>query len=244
MDSFSMQYLERTYRRNILKNNFISYHLNVRETDLFISSDVELKQAALQSIHRHRAHLEAYIAGHPDFLSSLSPLSHDDLAPDIVRDMLEASRAVGVGPMAAVAGAMAQCVGQDLLSFTSNVIVENGGDIYLKCNQEIKIGVFAGESPLSNKLVIRIGAEETPLGICTSSATVGPSISLGRADAVCVKASSATMADAAATAIGNRVKSKKDIKKALDYGAELKDIIGILIILGNELGVWGDIELI
>ena len=239
-----MQYLERTYRHNILKNNLQSYQVTVRETDLFISSDIELKQAALQSVHRHRAHLEAYIAGHPEFLSALSPLKNDDLAPDIVRDMLKAAQLAGVGPMAAVAGAVAQHVGQDLLRLTPNVIVENGGDIFLKCNEEVKIGIFAGESPLSHKLAIRIRPEETPIGVCTSSATVGPSLSFGRADAVCVKSVSVAVADAAATAIGNRVKTKKDIKKALAFGSQIRDVLGIIIIIGEELGAWGNLELI
>jgi ApbE superfamily uncharacterized protein (UPF0280 family) len=146
--------------------------------------------------------------------------------------------------MAAVAGAMAQFVGRDLLSLTPNVIVENGGDIFLKCKDNINIGIFAGESPLSDRLAIRVGPEEMPVGICTSSATVGPSLSLGRADAVCVRSSSAALADAAATAVGNRVKTKKDIKKALAFGSQIKDVRGILIILGDELGVWGEMELI
>jgi ApbE superfamily uncharacterized protein (UPF0280 family) len=239
-----MQYLERTYRRHILKNNLQSYQVTVRETDLFISSDIELKQAALQSVHRHRAHLEAYIAVHPEFLSTLSPLKHDDLAPDIVRDMLKAARLAGVGPMAAVAGAIAQHVGQDLLRLTPNVIVENGGDIFLKCNEEVKIGIFAGESPLSHKLAIRIRPDETPTGVCTSSATVGPSLSFGKADAVCVKSASAALADAAATAIGNRVKTIKDIKKALAFGAQIKEVLGIVIIIGEKMGAWGNVELI
>jgi uncharacterized protein len=97
---------------------------------------------------------------------------------------------------------------------------------------------------LSNRLAIRVGPEEMPIGICTSSATVGPSLSLGRADAVCVRSSSAALADAAATAVGNRVKTKKDIKKALVFGSQIKDVRGILIILGDELGVWGEMELI
>lgn len=239
-----MEYLERTYRHNIPNNHLVSYEVTVRETDLLISSDINLKEAALHAVHRHRAHLEAYIAGHPPFLNSLTPLKRDDLAPEIVRDMLEASHLAGVGPMAAVAGAVAQFVGRDLLSLTPNVIVENGGDIFLKCMEEVKIGIFAGESPLSNRLAIRVRPEDMPLGICTSSATVGPSLSLGRADAVCVKSASAALADAAATAVGNRVKTKRDIKKALAFGAQIRDVLGILIIMEEELGVWGGMELI
>jgi hypothetical protein len=239
-----MPYLERTYRRYISKNNLLSYQVTVRETDLLIRSDIKLKGPALESVHRHRAYLEAYIAGHPSFISALGPLAPDNLAPDIVRNMLKAARLADVGPMAAVAGAIAEHVGKDLLSLTPNVIVENGGDIFLKCNEEIKIGVFAGTSPLSHKLAIRIRPEETPAGVCTSSATVGPSLSFGTADAVCVKSGSASLADAAATAIGNRVKTKKDIKKALTFGARIRGVLGILIIVGDELGAWGELELV
>lgn len=238
-----MPYLERTYRRHISKNNLLAYPVTVRETDLLIRSDIELKGPALESVHRHRVHLEAYIAAHPAFLSALSPIEPDELAPDIVRDMLKAAGLAGVGPMAAVAGAVAERVGKDLLALTPNVIVENGGDIFLKCNEEIKIGIFAGASPLSQRLAIRIRPEGTPLGVCTSSGTVGPSLSFGAADAVCVKSGSASLADAAATAIGNRVKTKKDIKKALIFGAGIKGVLGILIIVEGELGVWGELEL-
>jgi hypothetical protein len=168
----------------------------------------------------------------------------DDLAPDIVRDMMKVSQVAGVGPMAAVAGALAEYVGQDLLKLTPNVIVENGGDIFLKSKDEISIGIFAGDSSLSDKLALKIRPEEMPMGICTSSATVGPSLSFGIADAVCVKSKSTAMADAAATMIGNLVKTKKDIKKAISCGSRIKDVLGILIIAENEMGLWGEMELI
>jgi hypothetical protein len=158
--------------------------------------------------------------------------------------MLEAAAATGVGPMAAVAGAIAQYVGIDLLKdFTKDVIVENGGDIYLATSEEVLVGIFAGESPLSEKVALRIKPTDTPLGICTSSGKIGHSVSLGRADAVCVISKTATLADAAATAVGNLVKTESDIKKALEKGMELKGVQGILIIVGESLGIKGTIEL-
>ena len=238
-----MQYLERTYRRLASDNKLLSYQITVRETDLLIRSDIELRQPALDSVHRHRAHLEAYISSHPDFLTALTPLAPDDLAPDIVRDMIKAARLTGVGPMAAVAGAVAQHVGEDLSPLTYNVMVENGGDIYLNSKEEVRVGVFAGASPLSHRLAIRIRPEEMPVGVCTSSATVGPSLSFGVADAVCVTSRSAALADAAATAIGNLVRAKGDIRKALNFGAQITGVLGILIIVGDELGVKGELEL-
>jgi len=147
--------------------------------------------------------------------------------------------------MAAVAGAVSEFVGNDLLQLnqTENLLIENGGDIFLKSKNKQTVSVFAGESALSYKVNILIKPEETPLGICTSSATVGPSLSFGNADAVCVISQSATLADAAASAIGNRVKSKKDIKTVLEYGIKIPEVRGIVIIYGNDIGIIGNIEL-
>jgi ApbE superfamily uncharacterized protein (UPF0280 family) len=123
------------------------------------------------------------------------------------------------------------------------VIVENGGDIYLNAERDVTVGIFAGESVLSYKINLLLKREKMPLGVCTSSGTVGHSLSFGNADAVCVISQSSIMADAAATAIGNLVKSKKDIKIALERGIEIKGVSGILIIVGNTFGAIGEIEL-
>jgi ApbE superfamily uncharacterized protein (UPF0280 family) len=157
--------------------------------------------------------------------------------------MLQASRLAGGGPMAAVAGAMAEFVGKNLLKHSLNVIIENGGDLYLKATRALNIAVFAGKSPLSYRVALKIRPEDTPLGICTSSATVGHSLSLGIADAVCVKAKSAALADAAATAIGNTVQNQREIKKALEAGRKIQGVLGVLIIVEKSMGVIGNMEL-
>jgi ApbE superfamily uncharacterized protein (UPF0280 family) len=146
--------------------------------------------------------------------------------------------------MAAVAGAMAESVSKDLLKLSKEVIVENGGDIYLATSRERTIGIFAGDSPLSLKIGIVIGPEDSPLGVCTSSGTVGPSLSFGKADAVCILSKSAALADAAATAVGNIVKEKKDIESGLERGKEIEGVLGILIIVGEKMGVWGNVKLV
>lgn len=146
--------------------------------------------------------------------------------------------------MAGVAGAMAGFVGAALLAFTPEVVVENGGDIFLQTSSERKIGIFAGASPLNMRVGIRVPAERQPLGVCTSSATVGPSLSLGRADAVCVISPSATLADAAATALGNIVQGKDDIERALEAGRKIPGVEGAVIIVGDVLGAWGGYELV
>jgi hypothetical protein len=158
--------------------------------------------------------------------------------------MLGKSKICGVGPMAAVAGAVSEFVGYDLLDQTQNLIIENGGDIFLQSKNNLTVSVYAGVSVLSYKVNFLVKPDKTPLGICTSSATVGPSLSFGKADAVCVISKSATLADAAASAIGNKVKSKKDIKSALDYGMKIPGVKGIIIIYGNDMGAMGEVELV
>jgi ApbE superfamily uncharacterized protein (UPF0280 family) len=239
-----MKYEERTYRSLINKDNLTSYNIKIAESDLLISSDTNLSDVALKSLSKHRYSLETYIKSHPDFLTSLLPLPEDDLAPPIVRDMLAKSTICGVGPMAGVAGAVSEFVGYDLLNQTENIIIENGGDIFIKTENKLITSVYARDSPLSYNVNFIVKPEETPLGICTSSATVGPSLSFGKADAVCVISKSATLADAAASAIGNKVKSKNDIKTALDFGIKIKGVTGIIIILGNEMGAIGKVELV
>jgi len=238
------KYEERTYRSLINKDNLTSYNVKIAESDLLISSDTNLSDVALKSLTRHRHSLETYIKSHPDFRTSLLPLPENDLAPPIVRDMLAKSKICGVGPMASVAGAVSEFVGYDLINQTENLIIENGGDIFIKTENKLIASVYAGVSALSYKVNFIVKPEETPLGICTSSATVGPSLSFGKADAVCVMSKSATLADAAASAIGNKVKSKKDIKPALDFGIKIKGVTGIIIILGNEMGAIGEMQFV
>ena len=235
---------ERTYRSLINKDNLTSYNVIIAESDLFISSDTNLADLAQKSLIKYRHSLETYIQNHAEFRTSLLPLPEDKFAPPIIREMLDKSKICGVGPMASVAGAVSEFVGYDLLDQTENLIIENGGDIFLKSKNKLTVSVYAGKSPLSYKVNLLIKPEETPMGICTSSATVGPSLSFGKADAVCVISKSATLADATASSIGNRVRSKKDIKAALNYGIEIPGVNGIIIIIGNDMGAIGEVEFV
>ena len=239
-----MKHEERIYRSLINKDNLASYNVKIAESDLFISSDTNLTNEALESLGRYRKYLETYIRNHPEFRKSLLPLDEDNLAPSIIRDMLSKSKICGVGPMASVAGAVSEFVGNDLLLYSENVIIENGGDIFLKSKKELTVSVYAGESSLSYKIKFLIEPEKTPLGVCTSSATVGPSLSFGKADAVCVISQSATLADAAASAIGNKVKSKNDIRNSLDFGIKIPGVLGIIIIIGNDMGAAGEVHFV
>jgi ApbE superfamily uncharacterized protein (UPF0280 family) len=146
--------------------------------------------------------------------------------------------------MASVAGAVAEGVGMKLLEFSPEVVVENGGDIFLKVDEPVVIGLFAGNSPLSMKMGIRLQGRDSSFGVCTSSATVGHSLSFGRADAVCVISRSCALADAAATALCNQVRSPKDIAAAIETGKNIKEIEGVVVVFGKNMGFWGNLEVV
>jgi ApbE superfamily uncharacterized protein (UPF0280 family) len=236
-------YQPRTYRHWIEGRDLTAFSVTERETDLYIRAASNLQRKARRLVVKYRRQLEGYIERNPDFATLLEPLSVPKDAPAIVRGMAEAGQQAGVGPMAAVAGAIAEHVGRELLGFSPEIIVENGGDIFLKILHKRVVGIYAGESPLSGKIGLEIEPRDTPLGICTSSGTVGHSLSYGKADAVVVVAAVAALADAVATAIGNRVEKPGDIDNAIDFGANIDGIKSIVIIIGERLGAWGDVKL-
>jgi ApbE superfamily uncharacterized protein (UPF0280 family) len=156
--------------------------------------------------------------------------------------MYAAAAVAAVGPMAAVAGAVAQHVGQSLLEHSPQVVVENGGDIFLHTRTPRTVALWAGESPLSDRVALRIPGD-SELGICTSSGTVGHSHSLGKADAATVVADDAALADAVATALGNRVRCAEDAQEAVRWALDMSGVRGAVVICGAQLSAGGDIEL-
>jgi ApbE superfamily uncharacterized protein (UPF0280 family) len=236
-------YEPRTYRHWVSDKGLVSFSVAVRETDLLIRADRDLQSQALAATRKYRSELEQYIVEHPHFAASLEPIPVEKQAPSLVREMADAAWKAGVGPMAAVAGALAEAVGRELLTLSNEVIVENGGDIFMKSAQERLIGIYAGESRLTGKVAFSIQPEETPLGICTSSGTVGHSLSFGKADAVVVLSPCTSLADAAATAIGNRVGSADDIQNALQFAQKIEGLQGVAIIKDDHMGLYGQIRI-
>jgi ApbE superfamily uncharacterized protein (UPF0280 family) len=236
-------YQPRTYRHWVKGNDLAAFEVTVKETDLYLRARSDLKQEAYELVLKYRRVLEEYIEGHPLFLTSLEPLAAEKNAPPLVIDMAEAAQKAGVGPMAAVAGAIAEAVGRELSAFSPEVIVENGGDIYLKSLTRRRIGIYAGKSPLTKRVGLEIEGEETPLGVCTSSGTVGHSLSFGLADAVVVLSPSTALADAAATAIGNLIRRPEDIPGGIEFARSIGGLKGVVIIQGEQVGVWGELKL-
>lgn len=234
------------------KERFCSFSVSYLETDLWIGIDtihanaiIDIAKTAEQEIQELRNILDSYISRNPDFQKSLAPISVKEDAPKIVHKMATASRIANVGPMAAVAGTFSHYVGQLLKKqFDLNeVVVENGGDIYLDVQDEIVMSVFAGQSPLSEKVGILIPAEFGELGICTSAGTVGPSLSFGRADAVMIACRNTALADAYATSIANKIQTPDDIEPALEKLENEKEILSAIIICQDKMGLRGEFKL-
>ena len=238
-------YKPRTYRSWVRQDGLVTFEVKEKETDLLISARKDLSDKARAAIVTYRGMIERYIKDEPSFFSTLEPLEAKGKAPEIIKRMCAASMKAGVGPMAAVAGAVAEFVGRDLLEFSDEIIVENGGDIFIRSDEERVVGVFAGDdSPFTGKLSIKLPPSPEGIGICTSSGTVSHSLSFGNADAVLIIADDSFLADAAATATGNIVKNKDDIEKAIEFAKSIEGITGLLILIGDKMGSWGSVRLV
>lgn len=237
-------YQQRVYRNLTQQENQPVFKVVVKETDLYVYAPKHLEKTARDLILECRGYIESYIKRYPAFAKALTPWTLNSPEPLIIQDMCMAGQRAGVGPMASVAGAVAEYVGKGLLSHTDQVIVENGGDIFIKNNASLVVGIFAGQSPLSLKVGLRIDSGDKPVAVCTSSGTVGHSLSMGNADAVCVVSDSCPVGDASATAIGNQVKSEADIPGSVDFGKTIPGVTGIVIIKEDKFAAWGNVEIV
>lgn len=246
-DPFS--YTQRSYRNRCNAEGLIGLHVKIKETDLHIQADRNVQRRAEELVLQARCQLEEYIFHYPAFYTSLHPLPKDFTAPPLIQKMFDAGRKAGVGPMAAVAGAIAEYVGTGLMGEgVGEIIIENGGDIFLLRKTPAVISIFAGDSPLSNRVGMEISPSSMPCGVCTSSGTVGHSLSMGKADSVTVAAKSTYLADAVATRLGNEVGAhagrKESVDRVLEIARAMEGITGVAIICGDILGAVGDVTLV
>jgi hypothetical protein len=196
--------------------------------------------AVTAEIVRQRQILEDYLTRHPDFQTALAPVELLADAPAVARRMARAAELVGVGPMAAVAGAMAQCAAEaGLGAGADEVVVENGGDIYLKTTGAVTIGLHTGTARIGDRLAFSLGADETPIAVCSSSGKMGHSMSMGQCDLATAVAKDAALADAAATAAANRVKTVDDVNPTVEFIAGIEGIDGALIVKNDRIGLAG-----
>ncbi len=244
----AVMYQARHYRKTVDAGRLVSFAVTVGETDLLVLADSDLQPETRELIKAARAHLQAHIAQRPEFVSSLRPLdipapeAADEKVAEMIAAMYRASQIAGTGPMAAVAGAVAEAVGQGLLTRSRQVIVENGGDIFIKSDVPRTVSIYAGESPLSTKVGIRLPAGR--FGVCTSSGMVGHSFSMGKADAAVAISADTALADAVATALGNRIECAEDIAAGLEWVQGIEGILHAAIIVGDRFGTWGQFEIV
>lgn len=244
-------YQPRLYRSALKNGISASFTVIYKETDLWVSvpeqhGEERLKNYIYGRVVDLRKQMDGYIRIDPGFLAALEPYPVPEDAPAIVKACSLAGELAGVGPMAAVAGAFSQAVAEDAVSEfgVNEIIVENGGDIYAYFRKPLALSVYAGGSPLSGRIGFEIDPSLSPIGICTSSGTVGHSLSFGKADAVTVLSTNATVADAFATMLCNRVKSTADIAPVLELSAAYEALSGTIIVLGDRVGARGNIKLI
>jgi hypothetical protein len=240
----STKYQKRFYRDWAKSKDLHLTQIMAKETDLQILTNKILdKEFIEERVRLYRWEIENYINKDHRFLTSLKPLEVEINAAPIIKAMALSAKKANVGPMATVAGSIAEFLGRDLLKKGyRDVIVENGGDIFLKTTKTRAIGIYAGRSKLWDKLKLKIGPKDTPLGICTSSGTIGHSLSFGAADGVVILSKSASLADAVATATCNRVQSREDLQRALDFARSIPGTLGAVIIIKNNLITWGKVE--
>ena len=240
----SSRYMRRFYRDWSKAKDLHSMQVTAKETDLKVFTNKPVKLSFIEEkIRSYRWDIENYIDRDHRFLTALKPIPVEMDAAPIVKDMVGQSTKANVGPMSTVAGAIAEFLGKDLLKEGyKDVIIENGGDIFLKTRKARKVGIYVGRSKLWNNLQLVIKPKDTPLGICTSSGTIGHSLSFGSADSVVILSKSTSLADAVATATANRVNSKEDLQRALDFARAVKGILGVVIILKNNMVTWGKVE--
>ena len=241
-----MEYRERSYRSRFSNDERRWFCVKFLESDLWIGVDRGSYRASMEAdtyamLVDLRRQMDAYLLMDPQYKTALTPYDAGLEAPNILKEMSRVSHKTGIGPMSAVAGAVAKKVAEFL--GTQEVIVENGGDIYAQAASDMDISVFAGQSPLSEKIGLHIPAAEFPLGICTSSGTVGPSLSLGRADAVMIVCKDVLLADSYATAMANRIKTVNDLQSVIDRISDIPDILGAIAVKDDRMAITGRFEL-
>jgi hypothetical protein len=232
------------YRSRVTATDLVPCRIVVKETDLLVLSRTDIGDLIRDIVMTERDRLERYLSANPEFRDSLWPLAVPDTAPLIVRSMAAAGSAAGVGPMAAVAGAVCDMVASRVGGGERDLLLENGGDLYVATTRERIVGIYAGEGRDGAAFGLRVAPDRTPLGICTSSGRLGHSLSLGDSAAATVVSRSCALADAAATAVGNRVRGARGVREGLAAARDIRGVLGVVVIRDGQLGAWGDVEIV
>ncbi len=233
----------RTYR-SARHDDLVSFQLVIEETDLWVAAQQDLGPPMADHVRFLRGQIKSYVAIHPEFLTALEPLEARPRDPEIIRRMCRAGQLTGVGPMAAVAGTLAQMLGERFQDASPDLLIENGGDTYLFSTRDRHIGIL-NMPDQAVRLCVPVAAREFPCSFCASSAKIGHSLSFGKADLVVVRSRDAALADAAATALANALTGAEamDAVLTLAQGWEAIGIEGVFTQCEGKIGVWGKMQL-
>jgi len=232
------------YRNTINTKDLVFYRAIYKETDLLIGSEENHKECIEKRVVNTRKILDEHIENNHLFYESLAPIGYNVDAQKIIKKMCIASKKAGVGPMAAVAGAFCSEAFDEIADIAQEVIIENGGDLLIRSKKQRTIALFAGKSPLSMKLGLKIKPSITPTGICTSAGTIGHSKSFGNADMALVISKDVLLADACATKLGNLIITDGDLKKATEQIYSIEGIIGAVAIIKENIAAVGDLDIV
>jgi len=240
----SSSYADRDiYRNKISAEGKYSFRLDYKHSGLFIICDRDIGSELEEPVRSFYADIETVIAGWPTFEKSLVPLKARDHYPPVVKDMCLAGEVFNVGPMASIAGALCDHLAKSIGRRCNFLMIENGGDVYIKSSSPLEVGIFTKNSYFKDKLTLLIEVGQTPCGICSSSGSFGHSLSFGKSDLVTVLSGNAIQADAAATAIANTIKCEEDIDAAITRFKKYSQIKGLIIIKNKRIGLWGRLQL-
>lgn len=224
------------------REGLYALYMAYKETRAYLKvDDKDVGLEILNRLYRARRLLDIYLRIHPEFFRSLSPVDPKPSAPEAALIMAEAAHRAGVGPSAAVAGALIDAALDGVGA--SHILLENGGEVYAKVNRETRIGIYAGPSPFTGKLALTLRGGDPPIGVGTSSASVGYALTFGEADAATAIADDAALADAAATAICNAVEGPDPawLRSGINAAKRIKGLRGAIIIKGSNMMAWGSL---
>ena len=220
-----------------------AFNVKHHTSDLHIVADRDLHDTAYSTLVRIRTELDDHIKEYREFLYSLSPVHTPEECPEIARMMYRASQLTGTGPMAAVAGAIAELTGRELLKYTSSVVVENGGDIWLNTREPVVIAIYANNIYFRDNIAVRIRPVQAPCSVCTSTPKLGHSLSFGKADSVTIIADTGALADAAATMVCNLIQTESDMESGIASGLKIPGVTGAIAVFRDKITIMGDVEL-
>ncbi len=239
---------DRFYRRWHSIKSGTAYEVRFRQTNLWVRSSRNFSREVLNTVVEIHRTLTLYASKNPAFFPSLKPLPRDPLAPPVVKRMLQVAQETGVGPMASVAGLIAELVGKRLMELDpdSEIVVENGGDCFIFSDRSVVVEILPGYRKAIEKPSLRISVEPEymPVSLCTSSSKIGHSLSFGAASAVTVLSEDGAFADAAATSICNQLKSQKQLEELLEIWGKKEKIQGLVAIVNDCIGFMGNVKLV